>query len=505
VIHPEDKKGTDTSAHEDSLEGYIRSLLQERARRYASPFVVSAVGGGGKTTTLVRLFMENFKPRSVLTTTTAMFAPDFRGDAMNPYLPFQPLDAALLEITARPPDKSCVWFGAPFGDIPGKYHGITPQELDAFVRGRRDREDRSWILLCEADGSKRKPLKAHAAHEPVIPRTTDLTLIVFGLSGVGKPLSEQYIHRSEHFAEAVGKREGDIISFDDLIGLLRNEHFLKGIPPTSRVVVVFNQMDSLPSPMRDTSAVLHRMDEVLQVPRIDAVFFTGGAGTAHGTAAGKVRNRTGSPLFSAIILAAGLSTRMGTENKLLLPLDGKTVIGHTVSRVLASDIRELIVVVGHEAAKVRQAVLAETCKNKRPDTEVKIVFNDSYENGQGTSVSCGTRRLDGDSAACFYIPGDQPFISPAVMRALAESSEPGKIVVPVVNGRRTSPALFDRSLYPELACLSGDRGGRQVIDSHESDAVAEIICHDELSGFDLDTRESYEAAIIKRAEMRRSE
>ncbi len=476
----------------DTLDGYIRSLLKERETRFPSPFVISAVGGGGKTTILVNLFQHNFRPRSILTTTTAMIAPGHRDGATNPCEQFGQLDDALLRISATPPETSGVWYSVPFQDVPGKYKGIEKDKVDAYVRELREERDRDLIVFCEADGSKRKPLKAHAEHEPVIPSTTDLTLLVFGCSGIGKPLAEQFVHRSDLFSEVVGKDKGERMGMDDVMHLLRSGHFFKGIPRTSRVVVVFNQADLLPESQSTHENLQRWAEDVLAIRSIDAVFFTAGKGDTHHTVFGLSRQETDSPLFSAVVLAAGLSRRMGAENKLLLPLEDKTILEQTLERVLKSDIRELVVVLGHEASRVKQTIEDVLHTKVPPATHVKTVLNEQYESGQGTSVACGVRHLSDQSAGCFFVPGDQPFISPSVMRTLAESSANGKIIVPTIDGKRTSPALFDRAFYEELAQLDGERGGREIMDSREEDTVVlPVKCRDHRAAVDIDTQEDY--------------
>ncbi len=494
MIHPHTDKNDVLATRRETLDSYVCSLLEERKSRFPSPFVISAIGGGGKTTILVNLFQQTFRARSILTTTTAMIAPGHRDGATNPCIEFRRLGDALLRISPTPPVTSGVWYSKPFHDIPGKYKGIEKDIFDAYVRERRDENDHDLIVFCEADGSKRKPLKAHAGHEPVIPRTTDLTLIVLGCSGIGKPLAEQFVHRSEIFSEVIGKNKSELIEAEDLIDLLRSGHFFKGIPRTSRVAVIFNQVDLLPKSLSCQTKLRQWAEETLAIPSIDAVFFTGGAGDAHRTEYGIARTETDSPLFSAVVLAAGMSTRMGEENKLLLPIGNKTILEQTLERVLKSDIRELVVVLGHEASEVKQAVTAAVLEGTPPTTKVKTVLNEHYASGQGTSVACGVRRLSDRSVGCFFVPGDQPFVSPAVMRTLAESSESGKILIPQVFGRRASPVLFDRLFYEELAKLSDDRGGREVIAAHEDDAVVlPVACRDERAAFDIDTKDDYRA------------
>lgn len=493
MTHHRTDKNNVHMARRDTLDGYIRSLLNERKMRFSSPFVISAVGGGGKTTILVNLFQQKYRTRSILTTTTAMIAPGHRDKTTNPCEEFCQLDDALLRISASPPVTSGVWYGKPFPDFPGKYSGIERDVFDDYIRERREEDDSDLIVLCEADGSKRKPLKAHAEHEPVIPRTTDLTLIIFGCAGVGKPLSEPFVHRTDRFSKIIGKEKGERVEFDDLITLLRSGHFIKGIPRTSRVAVIFNQADLLPDSLSRHVTLRKWAEDALAIPSIDAVFFTSGTGDAHRTEFGLVRTETDSPLFSAVVLAAGLSRRMGEENKLLLPLGNKTILEHTLAQVLKSDIRELVVVLGHEATEVKETVMKVAGTETPPTTIVKTILNRRYESGQGTSVAAGVRYLGNRSIGCFFVPGDQPFVSPAVMRTLAESSEDGKIIVPEIAGRSTSPALFDRLFYEELEKLNDDRGGREVMDAHREKCIVIPITHsDERVSLDIDTRDDYE-------------
>jgi len=492
TIHFADRNDA-PAAHRETLDGYIRSLLEDRRKRLPSPFVISAVGGGGKTTILVNLFQNKFRARSILTTTTAMIAPGHRDGAINPCEKFRQLDDALLRISTTPPVASGVWYSKPFPGVPGKYSGIDKDTFDAYIRERREEHDRDLIALCEADGSKRKPLKAHADHEPVIPRTTDLTLIVFGCGGIGKPLTEQFVHRADMFSDVIGKDVGERIDLDNLIDLLRSGHLFKGIPRTSRIAIVFNQADLLPESQSRPANLQRWAEEVLSIPSIDAVFFTSGAGDAHRTEFGITRSVSDSPLFSAVVLAAGLSSRMGEENKLLLPLGDKTILETTLEHVLKSDIRELVVVLGYEASKVKQAIMSTALEKAPTDTKTTIVLNERYESGQGTSVACGVKQLSDHSVACFFVPGDQPFVSPAIMRTLAEHSEREKIIIPEISGRQTSPVLFDRYFYDELAKLNKERGGREVIDAHGDDAVVlPVACRDERAAIDIDTRKDYE-------------
>lgn len=474
-----------------TLEAYVSLLIRQSAKRCPSPFVVSAVGGGGKTTTLIHLFDASLRPRSILTSTTALGVPGADDRLAPPLSIKQKENAGLARISMSPPPISGVWLGPAYEDSAGKHRGVGKEELDAWVRKQRSVAKNDTIILCEADGSKRKPLKAHADHEPVIPKTTDLTLIILGLSGLGKALDESCVHRAHIFSQATGLKAGEAIEIPHLIALLRSGLFFKGVPPTSEIAVVFNQLDCLEENQRTGGIMGELAARILDIPEVSAVFFNGLDKGEQKTWYGQSKNSKQAAPFSAVILAAGMSERMG-RNKLLLPLDDQLVICQTVSRVLASHIRDLVVVLGFEAGPVKKAV--ESLTKQNPDAGVTFVTNDRYREGQGTSVACGTRQLAENSLACFYVPGDQPFVSPLLMRHLMEEFETGMILVPVIDGTRSSPVLFDRRYYGELSALTGDTGGRQVIQKHPH-AVIEIPGHDLPDGFDIDTPEDYEKAL----------
>ena len=479
-----------------ALEDYLRGLIDERKSYYPSPFVISAVGGGGKTTTLLHLFCDELRMRSILTTTTSMGTPA-AGGTLSPKLSERLRhNKGLQHISLGPPERSGIWFSHAYADVPGKHKGVERHVIDQWVRcERRGRRD-DTIVFCEADGAKRKPFKALADHEPVIPRTTDLTLIVFGLSALGQALDESTVHRSSLFSTVTGKAMGDRLSFDDIETVVTGGHFLKDIPLTSKIAVVLNQADTLSEHERADDNMNAWAERLLAHRRVDAVFFTSHSDDGRTTHFGKRKMADLAPPVSAVIMAAGLSTRMAGKNKLLLPLSDSSVIKETVAQSLRSDIRDFVIVTGHDAAAVQSEVGKALEEGMQFNQQVSIVFNRDYEQGQGTSVALGTKCLSGDSVACFFIPGDQPFISPLTIREIIENWEPGKIILPLYDGQQGSPVLFDRVFYPELSELTGDLGGRQVIRHHESDVKEVQLTKPEvMDHLDLDTAEDYESAI----------
>ncbi len=173
------------------------------------------------------------------------------------------------------------------------------------------------------------------------------------------------------------------------------------------------------------------------------------------------------------------------EQKLLLPLRGKLVLEWVLESVLASDVAEVVCVVPNlESLPPRIAI--------RNDKLLWLV-NLAADRGQSTSVIAGLWAINPDSEGALFVVGDQPMIRPELINALIERFEKttALIVAPGYNGQTRNPVLFRREIFPELLELSGDRGGRALIEKHK-DRTEIVEWHDELSFMDLDRREDYE-------------
>ncbi len=187
-------------------------------------------------------------------------------------------------------------------------------------------------------------------------------------------------------------------------------------------------------------------------------------------------------MISAIVLAAGESTRIGTP-KLLLQIKGKSLLQHVVDNALQSKVGEVIVVLGAEATKLRREL-----KQRR----VKIIENASYKEGLSTSLKVGLQAVSPQARAVLALLGDQPLISHDIIDALIDKyEESGSIMVaPVYRGRRGNPVLFDSSLIPELTKVTGDKGGREIIEKHLAQ-LATIDFESTMIGSDIDSWDDY--------------
>ncbi len=156
----------------------------------------------------------------------------------------------------------------------------------------------------------------------------------------------------------------------------------------------------------------------------------------------------------AIVLAAGMSTRMGTQ-KLLLPFDGKTIIEKVVENILKSGIEDIVVVVGANSAEVEEAL---------EFWPVQTVLNERFRDGMHTSVITGIRVLPAHAKAALVFPGDQPLIpEEAIRKVVAAWKHSGKqIVIPLFEGKRGHPPLYDLRLRNELLNIDPATGLRSV-------------------------------------------
>ena len=185
---------------------------------------------------------------------------------------------------------------------------------------------------------------------------------------------------------------------------------------------------------------------------------------------------TAPSLISAVVLAAGLSRRMG-RRKLLLHLAGKPLVRWAVEAV-APHVGDLVVVTGPTDTAIRDAV---------GGLAVRFVENPRPEDGQGTSVAAGIGALGREVGAAVVVLGDQPSIPPDVIPRLIETFQrTGRAVVaPMYRGTQGTPVLFAASVFDELVALTGDAGARRVVE-RDPDRVARVNVDADMP-FDIDT------------------
>ncbi len=165
---------------------------------------------------------------------------------------------------------------------------------------------------------------------------------------------------------------------------------------------------------------------------------------------------------AAVVLAAGLSRRMGAQNKLLLSgASGRAMVTQVVDTLLASKVASVWVVVGHQAEHIAAALAP------RP---VRLVHAPDYEAGIAASLARGIEALPKEVRGALVCLGDMPTVSVDVIDGLLDAYEPdggSLIVVATHAGRRGNPVLWDRRFFADILALKGDRGARGLLQRHE--------------------------------------
>ena len=191
-------------------------------------------------------------------------------------------------------------------------------------------------------------------------------------------------------------------------------------------------------------------------------------------------------MISAIILAAGESRRMGVKNKLLLPISGEVLIRNFVKLVCASNIDEVVVVVGHEAEKIEDVLQGQP---------VRFVENLRYMEGMTASIQTGIQAASAESEGLLICLADQPFIETSDFNRLIHEftdlfdSKSSLIIVPVFKGQSGNPVLFSRQFRDVILQHTG-KGCRDIVLKHP-ECVREVEMGNDNVLQDVDTPEDY--------------
>lgn len=199
---------------------YWESLLE--------PGILTVVGAGGKTTVVSKLgaVAVSLDRPVVVTTTTKMGS-----EQVAPWNPYYGDDVTLGESHIVEQIK-CGQMGAWFQEVAGhKVVGLEPGLLDALHDRHPD-----WSIVVEADGAKTKWLKAPKPHEPVIPTKTVTTIAVVNMQVLGKPLTEDYVHRIEEVQAIMEIPLGDSITPEGVVKLLGHDNGIFQYAQGKRIV-----------------------------------------------------------------------------------------------------------------------------------------------------------------------------------------------------------------------------------------------------------------------------
>ncbi len=190
------------------------------------------------------------------------------------------------------------------------------------------------------------------------------------------------------------------------------------------------------------------------------------------------------PRIAAVILAAGKSSRMGS-NKLLAALSGEPMVLQTVKKIAASAVVNVTVVTGHQADEICTALQGQ---------DVTIVQNPAFEQGLASSLRAGVKALQNSCDAILVCLADMPLIEPRDINRLIAAFDPAEnrsIVVPVFERAYGNPVLWGAEHFTALMACEGDRGARGLLENlHEN--VVEVAVDNQSVVLDADTPEALE-------------
>ncbi len=447
-----------------------------QALRLAPDVCLALVGAGGKTSALFQIARQ-LRPPVFLTATTHLSEEQLSlADAC-----WQLDEPEQVEYIARQSSGQVRLFIGP-PDVTGRRHGLARPVLESL---REIAKQQGIPLLIEADGSRQLPLKAPGEHEPALPfldqnqvsrPSLDMVIVVAGLSGLGKPLNDKWVHRSERFARITQVSPGAPISTQAIARLLLHpEGGLKNIPEGVRKVVLLNQADTARLQSQANTLIGESVGELNLLSGYHAVLVASldsqSIWAVHEPVAG-------------VILAAGGATRFGAA-KQILEWKGETLVHRAARTALEAGLNPVIVVTGAYAAEISSALA---------DLKVRLAHNPDWGAGQSSSVRVGISAIPQHSGGAIFLLVDQPLVSTGLIRKLVESHSENlpSIVAPQVGGRRTNPVLFDQRTFSDLLALQGDMGGRQLFSKY---APSWVTWHDESVLREIDTPEDYQALL----------
>lgn len=185
--------------------------------------------------------------------------------------------------------------------------------------------------------------------------------------------------------------------------------------------------------------------------------------------------------IAGLILAAGGSSRMGDQNKLMMPFQGKPMLNHVVNASLNSNLTQTFVVVGHQSSEIKNLVQSD---------DIQCVENEQWETGMASSIVAGISQLKQFDGFLILL-GDMPLVTPKLINEIIVHGSVDKIVTPIKNGLYGNPVFFGAKFRDELLTLYGDSGAKKVIQDNISSMI-KIEIQSNTIFKDYDTKESLE-------------
>jgi molybdenum cofactor cytidylyltransferase len=430
---------------------------------------IALVGAGGKTRLMFQL-ARSFETESVLVTSTTHLATNQASLADHHFRVHS--GEEVDRVAADLPPGVVLLSGT---EIAGedRIAGLNPAAL-AAVRSIADR--RHLPLVIEADGSRQRPVKAPAEHEPAVPEFVDVVLVLAGLRAIGQPLGDEWVHRPSIFSELSGIKMGEPLTKEGLSRVLVSPSGgLKKIPPRARRVACLTQA-AWPAHLAQAADLANRLLPTYQAVLVVDLDQEQDSGAQRSLAVTRVNQPVIHAVYeriAGIILAAGGSSRFGGSAKQLLDWEGMPLVRKVAGTALQAHLDPVIVVTGAQSEEVEQAVADET-----------------WVEGQSSSVRAGLAACPADIGGALFLLVDQPQIPFTLLRSLVEAHYRSRapIVAPQIDGARGNPVLFDRDTFLDIESLEGDKGGRVLFSRYP---VEWVLWHDPRMLLDIDSLDDY--------------
>ncbi|MEG0371291.1 MAG: selenium cofactor biosynthesis protein YqeC [Clostridium sp.] len=416
-------------------------------------YMISFVGGGGKTSLMFSLANQLQRFGSdLVTTTTKIFCPK-----EDEYSALYLLDSVRIEDIDPIKNKITV-IGQNINND-NKIIGLPKEVLDT-IHGKGVFD----FILVEADGAKGKPIKAPNVTEPIIPDKTNINIGVMGVDALDEDISS-ICFRYEIFSSIT--QNTTKVDDESVISLINHPLGLfKGTPETCKRYLVINKCDNNQKIKRGRDL----LKKVICKTQVDKVFVS----SIH-----KGNFQSESLNVCGIVMASGMSKRMG-QNKLIMKIENKSMIKRVTSQCVNSHLRDVIVVYNEDI------VLRQVCS-----LPIKTAHNLSPEMGQSMSIKVGLKSISDDYDGYMFLVGDQPFIDSKLINKLLNRFEMDKksIVIPCYRDDKGTPVIFPSLYKKDLICIQGDSGGREIIKHCEN--ISKVLIEDKNKGMDIDTIEEY--------------
>ncbi|UCE23699.1 MAG: nucleotidyltransferase family protein [Candidatus Zixiibacteriota bacterium] len=189
-------------------------------------------------------------------------------------------------------------------------------------------------------------------------------------------------------------------------------------------------------------------------------------------------------VITGVILAAGMSSRMGAVNKLLLKYKDRTIIEETLTQMMNSGVDDVVIITGFESDLIEQVLASHT------DNRTRFVYNADYRQGRAESIKCAIKAIAGKADAALFMVADKPGVNSHLIDKAIERFRTDRPAILYVEASkvRGHPIIFDKRVFDALLSLNGDRIGDELVSNYRDDLVRLV---DDTPQIDIDSKDDY--------------